>query len=53
MRFRHSFKLKLYDKDVSNATKTIVILDICCCSVTKLCLTFCDPMDYSTAGSSD
>ena len=52
MRFRHSFKLKLYDKDVSNATKTIVILDICCCSVTKLCLTLCHPMDCSTPGSS-
>ena len=25
---------------------------ICCCSVTKLCLTLCDPMDCSTPGSS-
>ena len=25
---------------------------ICCCPVTKLCLTFCDPMDYSMPGSS-
>ena len=24
----------------------------CCCSVTKSCLTLCDPMDYSTPGSS-
>ena len=24
----------------------------CCCSVTKLCLTLCHPMDYSTPGSS-
>ena len=24
----------------------------CCCSVTKLCLTFCDPMNYSLPGSS-
>jgi len=23
----------------------------CCCSVAKLCLTLCDPMDYSTPGS--
>ena len=25
----------------------------CCCSATKSCLTLCDPMDYSTLGSSD
>ena len=24
----------------------------CCCLVTKSCLTFCDPMDYSLPGSS-
>ena len=23
----------------------------CCCSVTKSCLTLCDPMDYSIPGS--
>ena len=23
----------------------------CCCSVAKLCLTLCDPMDCSTPGS--
>ena len=25
---------------------------VCCCSVTKLCQTLCDPMDYSMPGSS-
>ena len=25
---------------------------VCCCSVTKSCLTLCDPMDYSPPGSS-
>ena len=25
---------------------------VCCCLVTKLCLTLCDPMDYSPSGSS-
>ena len=25
--------------------------NICCCSVTKLCLTLCDPMNCSTPGS--
>ena len=25
---------------------------VCCCSVIKLCLTLCDPMDCSTSGSS-
>ena len=28
------------------------ILYFCCCSVTKLCLTLCDPMDRSTPGFS-
>ena len=28
------------------------IIYICCCSVAKLCLTLCDPMDSSTPGSS-
>ena len=28
------------------------ILDCCCCSVTKLCLPFCSPMDCSTPGFS-
>ena len=27
-------------------------LEICCCSVTELCPTLCDPMDCSTPGSS-
>ena len=27
-------------------------MPFCCCSVTKLCLTLCHPMDYSTPGSS-
>ena len=26
--------------------------NFCCCSVSKFCLTLCDPMDYSTPGSS-
>ena len=25
-------------------------MDCCCCSVAKLCLTLCDPMDCSTPG---
>ena len=28
----------------------ILNLDFCCCSVTQLCLTICDPMDCSTPG---
>ena len=28
----------------------ILILDFCCCSVTQLCLTICNPMDCSTPG---
>ena len=29
---------------------TYLYLYCCCCSVTKLCLTLCDPMNYSTSG---
>ena len=29
---------------------SILYLAICCCSVTKSCLTLCDPMDYSMPG---
>ena len=28
------------------------MIPLCCCSVTKSCLTLCDPMDCSTPGSS-
>ena len=27
-------------------------MSFCCCSVTKSCLTLCDPMDYSLSGYS-
>ena len=29
-----------------------IVSDCCCCSVTKLCLLICDPMDCSLPGSS-
>ena len=31
----------------------LVGVALCCCSVAKLCPTFCDPMDCSRPGSSD
>ena len=33
-------------------TGDILCIGICCCSVVKLCLTVCDPMDCSIAGYS-
>ena len=39
------------DGDVMVVMMTMTILtDAYCCSVAKLCLTLCDPMDCSTAG---
>ena len=31
---------------------SICSANVCCCSVAKLCLTLCDPMDCNTSGSS-
>ena len=39
---------------VDNSFRTFSsILTSCCCSVTKLCLTLCDPTDCNTPGFSD
>ena len=36
----------------SCSTKHVISMQHTACSVTKLCLTFCDPMDCSLPGSS-
>ena len=47
--FSMSVSLSLFRRYVS---VIFYIPHICCCSVTKLCLTLCHPMDCSTPGSS-
>ena len=36
----------------SKKKKNSYVETYCCCSVAKLCLTLCDPMDYGTPGFS-
>ena len=35
---------------LKNVLSCVYIIHKCCCSVTQLCLTLCDPMDCSTPG---
>ena len=43
---------KSYGNSIFSFSKNFhTVLHSCCCSVTLLCLTLCDPMDYSTPKS--
>ena len=35
---------------VTHGLRIVIILCLCCCSITKSCPTLCDPMDCSTPG---
>ena len=45
----HHFAL-FSDSYNSWPTSPLIVLISCCCSIVKLCLTLCDPMDCSTQG---
>ena len=52
---QYSIRVNSYMQSVwhiSTVSSWHVMSTICACSVTQLCLTFCDPMDCSTPGSS-
>ena len=40
----------LYSGFVVSELRVWVLWDVCCCSVAQLCLTICDPMNYSMPG---
>ena len=44
--FIHSFQRSIYIYILS----ACFVVNCCCCSVTKTCLTLCNPMDYSMPG---
>ena len=48
----YSIKAQLYDRYLIRPAYNSEIKLLCCCSATKLCLPLCNPMDYSTPGSS-
>ena len=43
-------QMNLFTKQ--NQTHRLMVTKCCCCLVTKLCPTLCDPVDYSPPGSS-
>ena len=48
-----AFSVPLYNRKKTEACLAFRYQEeLCCCSVTKLCPTLCDPMDCSTPGSS-